>query len=191
MWTGLLVLLVAVIALLAMPVTLSFRLAWPDVADNDVRLGWAFGLVRVNFPTTPAGPDRPSGQQPMDRQAPSSRRKVNVWAAIRQSGFRRRVGRFMGDLWRAVHKRDVRLRVRIGLGDPADTGQLWGAIGPVSGVLGNFRDIAIFIEPEFQEETLALAGSGRIRIVPLQLLYLAVGLGLSPAIWRGLRAMRV
>ena len=186
MLTGLLVFLLVLTALLAIPVTVLFRLSWPDVQENDVHLQWGFGLVRVRLPTKPSESGRTEKQRPT-RPTPEER---NVWAAIQQARFRRRVLRFVGDVWAAIHKHDVRLRMRIGLGDPADTGQLWAAIGPVSGVLASVRTVAIEVEPEFQDETLELAGGGRIRIVPLQLLYLAAALCLSPSIWRGVQAMR-
>lgn len=193
MLTGLLVFLLALTVLLAMPVTVLFRLSWPDVQENDVRLHWGFGLVRVHLPTEPSdaeSAERESERTEKRRPTRPSRDKRNVWAAIQQARFRRRVLRFVGDIWTAIRKHDVRLRMRIGLGDPADTGELWGIIGPVSGMLASVRAVVIEIEPEFQDETLELAGRGRIRIVPLQLLYLAGALCLSPSIWRGVRAMR-
>lgn len=193
MLTGLLVVLLAVTALLAIPVTVLFRLSWPDGGDNAVRLHWAFGLVRVRLPTKPSASepaDRDSGRTDKKRPARPSRGKPDIWAAIRQARFRRRMLRFVGDVWAAIHKHDVRLRMRVGLGDPADTGRLWAAFGPVSGVLASVRSVAIHVEPEFQDQTLELAGRGRLRIVPLQLLCLAGALCLSPSIWRGVRAMR-
>ncbi len=191
--TGILVVLLAVMALLAIPVTVLFRLSWPDVKENDVRLHWVFGLMRVRLlsePSAPGGLPADSGTAQEKRPTRSPGDKAKVWAAIRQTRFRRRVLRFVGDVWTAIRKHDMRLRMRIGLGDPADTGRLWAAVGPVSGMLASVRSVAIEVEPEFNDETLELLGRGRIRIVPLELLYLAVGLCLSPSIWRGVRAMR-
>ena len=193
MLTVLLVLLLAVVAILAIPVTILFRLSWPDVRENDVRLLWAFGLVRARLSGEPKEDEDSRGESDKaeKRTGRTSRKsKTNVWAPLRQSHFRQRARRFMSDVWAAIQKQDVRLRMRIGLDDPADTGQLWAVFGPVSGVLPSAQDVAIRLEPEFQEETLELAGSGGVRIMPLRLIYLAGGLLFSPAIWRGLRAMR-
>ena len=98
--------------------------------------------------------------------------------------------RFIHELWHAIQKRDVSLRIRIGLDDPADTGQLWAILGPVAGMLANVRQASIEIEPEFSVSTFELDSSGTIRIIPLQLLYLILALLLSPAVWRGIRQMR-
>ena len=78
----------------------------------------------------------------------------------------------------------------LGLGDPADTGQLWALMGPVSALSSNLRDAAVHIEPDFNEATLEVDGSGEIRIVPLEFLYLGCGLLVSPSFWRGARLLR-
>jgi hypothetical protein len=111
-------------------------------------------------------------------------------AAIRQPSFRRRLLRFVRDLWRAIHKKNVQLMIRIGLGDPADTGQLWAACGPLSGVLARVRDVRITIMPDFLDSTFEVDSSGTIRVIPLQFATLALGLLLSPSIWRGIMLMR-
>lgn len=82
------------------------------------------------------------------------------------------------------------MHLRIGLGDPADTGQLWALMGPVAGVLANCKGASFEIEPEFYEETFELDSSGRIEFVPLQILYLTIAMLLSPPVWRGIKEMR-
>lgn len=111
-------------------------------------------------------------------------------AAVRYKPFRKRVIRFMRDCWRAIHKQDLTLRVRIGLGDPADTGQLWAVIGPLSATLATVEQASIAIEAEFIEAVFELESSGNIRVVPLRLIALTAGLLLSPPVWQGVSRMR-
>ncbi|MDX1697383.1 MAG: DUF2953 domain-containing protein, partial [Thiohalobacterales bacterium] len=111
-------------------------------------------------------------------------------AAIRQKSFRRRIIRFAGDIWRALHKSNLSLQIRLGLGDPADTGRLWAVVGPVAGILSNTREASIEVMPEFLESTFEMGGSGEIRVIPLQMIYLTAGLLLSPPFWQGIRRMR-
>ena len=111
-------------------------------------------------------------------------------AAIRQAPFRRRMLRFVSDLWRTIHKKNVQLLVRLGLGDPADTGRLWAVLGPLSGMLARFRDIRVTIEPDFLDSTLEVDSSGTIRMIPLQIAIIVFGLLFSPPIWRGIMSMR-
>ena len=190
MLTGLLVVLFVVIALLAIPVELEFSVEWPDDAQNEIVLVWALGLVRVRLPAK--SPEKPpaADEEPPDRKKRGSGKRANVLAAIRQRPFRRRIYRFAGDLWRSVKKENMLVRARLGLGDPADTGRLWAVVGPVSGMLGGLKGVSAVIEPDFADPAFELAGSGKLRVVPLQVVSIATGFLLSPAIWSGIRSMR-
>jgi hypothetical protein len=188
---ALLVVLIAVVALLAIPVTLTFRVAWPETGGNEFQLRWAFGLVNLRLPT-------PFSKTPADTAEAGARRaaklrrgpKPNPFAALRQRPFRQRVLRLVRDLWRAVDRQNLRLYLRIGTGDPAETGQLWAVLGPVSGMLQNLEEGRIRVTPEFVDAVFDFDGSGRVRLIPLRILAITAGLMLSPPIWRGLRAMR-
>jgi len=177
MLTGVLVFLLFLIALMAIPVTLTFQLSWPSVSQENALLEWGFGLVKVRVPAS-------------EPKAHSYGRKTNVLPAVRLKSFRRRIARFIGDLWRAIHKEDLSLRVRVGLGDPADTGQLWAIVGPIAGLLATVQGATIAIEPEFSESTFELNSAGSIRLIPLQLICLTIALLLSPGIWQGVAKIR-
>ena len=192
MLIGAAVLLLFLIAVLAIPVTLRFQVFWRDTLEDDVSLRWAFGLLRLRIPLSRPKKTAPEDERPKktDRVERTPKKKRNFLAALRQKRFRQRVFAFFGDLWRAVHKNDISLRVRLGLGDPADTGQLWAIVGPLAGMLAAAREASIAIEPEFSDATFELETSGSIQIIPLQMIYLALALVFSPAVWHGIRAMR-
>jgi hypothetical protein len=107
-----------------------------------------------------------------------------------QSGFRRRVRRLVGDLVRVIHVGRIRLRMRLGLGDPADTGRLWAVVGPLSALSQALSNADVRIEPEFVEPVLEFRARGRLRVIPLQVLAVAVPFALSPASIRAWRALR-
>lgn len=193
MLTGLVVVLLLLIALLAIPLTLTYRVSWPQGSSNDTRLLWAFGLVRVRIPSRQsriAMAKSDEAEQHAVSVERSSNKKPNVLAALRRKAFRGRIKRFARDMWRAIQKENVILRLRVGLGDPADTGQLWAIFGPLAGAIAHVRELAIDIEPDFFDTTLELDSSGSIRVIPLQMIWLTLGLLLSPPVWRGLREMR-
>jgi hypothetical protein len=190
--TGVMLFLLVIVALLAVPVTLHYRVSWQRAFQGSVNLHWLFGLVRVKLPS-PQPKAASSGKRKSvkkKRKKDASRKQSSPAAAIRSKPFRQRVVRFIREIWCAIHKQNLRLRIRIGLGDPADTGQLWALMGPLSGLLANTREATIEIEPEFVDAVFELDSSGSIRVIPLQLLYLVFGLLLSPSIWRGIRRMR-
>jgi len=189
---GTVIFLSLIVILLAMPVTLTYQFSWKETPSADLRLNWAFGLVRADVSPDLAkpGPDKPEATRKKGARRGKSTGKKNFMAAIRQAPFRRRMFRFVSDLWRTIHKKNVRLLVRLGLGDPADTGRLWAVLGPLSGMLARLRDIRVTIEPDFLDSTLEVDSSGTIRMIPLQVAIIVFGLLFSPPIWRGIMSMR-
>jgi hypothetical protein len=187
-----LVILLVLVALLAAPVTLTYQVSWQQAYQGKMTLYWLFGLVRIQFPiaeTEKTAEERKTAIR-KKRVKKSSAIKSNPIAAIRQKNFRQRIFRFIRDLWQAIHKQNLSFRVRIGLGDPADTGQLWAIIGPLSGMLACVQEASIEIKPEFVDTVFELDSSGNIRFIPLQMIYLVIGLLLSPSIWKGIQQMR-
>ena len=184
--------LLLLVALLAVPVRLSFQVSWRQALHGNVQLYWLFGLVRLQRPLTRPKPPVPelSTDSREKTAAKKSPNQTSPFAVIRQKAFRRRVFRFLRDIWRSIRKQDLSLRVRIGLGDPADTGRLWALIGPVAGLLTEVQEASIEIAPEFTDAVFEFDSSGNIRVIPLQMIYLTFGLLLSPAFWQGLRQKR-
>ena len=78
--------------------------------------------------------------------------------------------------------------MRLGLGDPADTGRLWAVVGPVNAIARS-RGADIRIEPDFLEPVLEIQADGHVAIVPLRILLLATGFVLSPPAIRAWRAL--
>ncbi len=203
MLTALLLTLLLIVALLAIPLSFSFNLSWPQRTHRELELQWAFGLVRLRIPAEepPAVADELEGdelealadeiEKAVERPAAKKKKiRTNFFAVIRQRPFRRRILKFLRDFWQAIHKQELRLYLRIGLDDPADTGQLWAMMGPLAALLANSRNVSYQLVPEFNEETFELQGSGRVEIVPLQLIYLLLAMLFSPAVWRGLKQLR-
>jgi hypothetical protein len=184
--------LIALVALLAVPVRLSYWVSWRRSIQGNVQLHWLFGLVQLQLPLARAKPptmkQKTSGGKKRAR-APSNK-KTNPFGAIRQKAFRQRVFRFVRDIWRSIRKQNLTLHVRIGLGDPADTGRLWAVFGPIAGMLTMVQDASIEISPEFTDAVFELDSSGNIRVVPVQMIYLTFGLLLSPSFWQGLKQIR-
>ncbi|MDH3635573.1 MAG: DUF2953 domain-containing protein [Gammaproteobacteria bacterium] len=187
------IVLLVLLALLAVPVTLTYELNWQQKLRGEARLEWLFGLVRVRLAPPRGNASAPKIKISDDATRPrakTARKKSNPLAALRQKSFRQRTLRFGRDIWRAFRKRDLNLRIRVGLGDPAETGQLWALFGPLSGLLANIEDASIALEPEFIDAVFELDSSGKISVIPLQLLYLVLGLLCSPSFWRGMQRMR-
>ena len=155
-------------------------------------LQWLFGLVRLQLAAPrdeQSAPEEKQIEGSTKHKSKKARKKLKPLAALRQKAFRKRILRFACDLWHAIRTRDLYLRIRVGLGDPADTGQLWALFGPLSGLLANIEDASIELEPGFIDAVFELDSSGKISVIPLQMLYLVLGLLCSPIFWRGMRRM--
>jgi len=186
----------ALLALLAVPIEVAFRAEGIEPLRWEVGIRWLFGAVRLHVPipgsdktdeTTQAKP----GAGKARAKAGKKRGRGNVFAVLRQAAFRRRVYRLLHDVLSAAHFHELRLRLRLGLGDPADTGQLWAVLGPLAAIARNRRNADVRIEPEFIDTALEFRAEGRARLMPLQYLALAAGFVLSPVsirAWRMLHA---
>ena len=176
---------VGLVLLLAVPLEVAFQLDRVEALRGQVSFRWLFGLVRFRLavPRVRPTPPRPEAEPRIARK----RRRGSAGggagrglAVLRQAAFRRRARRFLGELVRAIHVRRLRLLVRLGLGDPADTGWLWALVGPLGAAVGSLRGAEVRIEPDFLDPVLELHSRGRVQVVPLRILALASRFALSP-----------
>jgi DUF2953 family protein len=190
-----LAILLGLAALLAVPLGVAFQLEGLEPFAGRLTIRWLFGLVRVRVAAPgarrpPAEPSaEPKAKRKRARRESRPGRASRVLAVLRQAEFRRRAGRLAADLVRAAHPSRLRLRMRLGLGDPADTGRLWAVVGPLGAASRWLPGADVRIEPEFVEPVLEFEARGRLLVIPLQVLALAVSFALSPASIRAWRAL--
>ena len=194
------ILLGLIIALLAVPIDLAFSIDRTNKVQGYIKVRWLFGLTRftINIPDETktkilkakrkALPEYKT-EKPKEKSAPG-----NLIAVLKQSAFRQRVYRFIKDLLRAIHSHDLQLHLRVGLGDPADTGRLWIFLGPVSALLTNIHSANICIEPEFMDPVFEFQSNGEFRLMPLEFIVLTIAFIFSPPTihaWRTLKQNNV
>lgn len=178
---------------MAVPITVAFRINRIEEIKGQLNFQWLFGLMRfrISIPGT-------AKAEPKHKQKPTKKtrkRKVvgcarGVFALLKQSAFRSYAIRFIKDVSRATHAHDLYLRVRIGLGDPSDTGRLWSLLGPIASIVTNLRSAEVRIEPEFIDPMLEIESHGEIRLIPLQFIALVTVFVVSPTTLRAWRTLR-
>ena len=185
-------LLAAVLLLLAVPLTVVFRVGHAGETRGQLNLSWLFGLVRhrMEYPTSPETTRRPRPKKSKRRGKPRFARGREAVSVFRQAAFRRRAVRFAKDVLSALHARGFYLRLRVGLDDPAETGRLWALLGPLAGAAAAVGAAEIRIAPVFTEPVLEVEGGGEFRLMPLQFIALAVSFAASPATLRALYTVR-
>ena len=186
--------LALVLLLLVVPIDLAFRIERIEGFHGQVSVTWLFGVVRFRIPIPgPANrqPQVKATQQPTKQRPKRKKRRArpNFVAVLRQAEFRQRAYRFARDLIQAVHLQKFRLLMRLGLGDPADTGHLWALVGPLSAMAQRLRSADVRIEPEFMDSVLEVQADGQLRLIPLQFLALTIAFVLSPPSIRAWRTL--
>jgi hypothetical protein len=184
------------IALLAVPIELAFRIDRIKQIHGQVNIRWLFGLVRFSMDVP--GIARPKKakekRKPAAVKESGTRGKrsgsANLFALLKQSSFRRRLLQFIKDLLRATHSQELYLRLRIGLGDPADTGQLWALLGPIAALAANMPSAVVRIEPEFMNPVFEVQSHGKFRLTPLEIIALTIAFVLSSPSLRAWRTLR-
>ena len=187
-----------VMALLAVPVHLAFNVRRLERTEGSATVLWLFGLVRIPVPVKGKPKDAETGGR-LNKQPESpgrSKRKSGgrgfrkFLIVIRNGPFRRRVFRLIGDLAGAVKASGLQFHAVAGLDDPADTGMLWGAAYPLLAALNLPYSGAVSVRPDFTEETFQFAGSGSVRVIPLQVFFIVVFFILSPTTLRMIWILR-
>ncbi len=193
---GVEIFLVCLMVILAMPINLIFSVHKQGAAQWSVVVCWLFGLVRIPMPTMESfgrrrrrKPERPRAIKRIIGSVFGG--KDRIMPVLKSKGFMKRVVRLVKDLMRTVHVHRLGLHARLGLDDPADTGRLWGMVGPLAGLLSDYQSVDVNIEPEFRAETFDLDGEGDIRIIPLQIIFVIVSFLISPATLRAVKTLVV
>lgn len=183
-------LMVGVIALLAVPLEVSFLIRRELKFDGSVTLRWLFGLVKVRLS---AGGESEAGEIPTLRPTRRGSKKSHfdrgILTLLRDGALQRRVLRFVGRVLRAFRIRDVALRLRMGFDDPADTGMLWAVAGPALAALESHPGTDIDLEISFLDACLEGEGRGTVRVIPLELIYVTSLFVVSPPVLSAMRRL--
>ena len=182
--------LAVLLSLLVIPLSLSFSISQNQQLQGYAQIRWLFGLVKfqTHFPgETKAPKHKKSSPTKKSKPHKPGNNGRNFVGLFKQQQFRQHIIKFIKNMLRASHAKDLYLRLRIGLGDPADTGMLWAMMGPVSGMFKNLQGMTVTIEPEFIDAVLEIESHGRFKFIPLQFIALMMAFTLSPVTIRAWR----
>lgn len=188
---ALVALLLLLVVLLAIPAKLYFSLSWPLMANNALRLHWLFGLVNLHLPIKHAGHSagkKQNSNHQVKKRTPAKRKSSPRRDSLAQNRtLLYPMLRFAIRCWQSIEKYEVHLKLRVGLGDPADTGRLFGIVAPLVAVFSQPNEVNVEMVPEFDESVVEVESDGGIGFVPLQLIGLFAYVLIIPAVWRAIR----
>ncbi len=176
------------IGLLAIPIDLRFYLEKEEKLRSQARVEWLYGLIGKDI----------EFKKDKDKSKPKKKKKKKrKWkghsrpflALVRSKGFVRRFIRFLKGIRRIASIRELKLNLRIGLDDPADTAMLFAAIGPATLFVDHFSPIDTRVRPDFEQEVFKGRFSGDLRIVPIKLIKPTLLFVLSPTTIRAVKSM--
>jgi hypothetical protein len=184
----LLAVLAGVLALLAIPADIEFSLHRHEGRQqNRCAVGWLFGALKLRvLPRTKS--KRPHLQAGETR--PRSKGAGRILSPLRSKGYAGRLLRLGRRLLHCIRIHELNLNVRLGLDDPADTGQLWGMLGALAATLRPPSVARIAITPDFAGEAFEIDAQGRVRVIPLQLLVVVLMFVLPPAVRHAERVLK-
>jgi len=167
----------------AIPLEIGFSAA--SGLGLEVRLVWLFGLcdVRVSGRT----PHQPRESRKA-RSPKKGKARPRALSAIFTPDLLPAVARYVRRMSAAIELR-LHARAEVGLGDPADTGELFGILSALTAPLP--KSIRLDLIPSFVEEGLTGEARGSIRFSPLRLLAETLRFALSgPPLRAVVRALR-
>lgn len=171
--------------LLSVPVDLKVILEKDDGVRSRFRLEWMFGLVGKDIHKKRAKP-------PKKKRKPRRLPKVRPFLAVlRNRGFVRGAARFLKDIIRLIRIRELTVDLHLGLPDPADTGLLFGAVGPPTLLVNHLTPARIRIYPDFERATFRGTLRGHLRVLPIQIVARATVFLFSPETLRAVKTMAV
>lgn len=176
----------AIILVLWIPIDVALNVETAATRKVRIRLIWLFGVLTINLP---GGKPRREQRRREDRKSRRRRPKAEqLLAVVHTKGLLAAAVRWLRRLRTAVTMRELRLRVRFGFDDPADTGLFFAAIAPVMWLLRASGLDRFSAEADFEEETLSIDGNVDVRIYPAPIIGASAMFLLSPATLRAAKA---
>ena len=164
-------LLVLLVIILLIPVEAALSLDIHGRPQFRVKMAWFFGLVTREVTGGQPSPPEPERAEEIKRKRRRWRwRPGEILSILRTSGLLRQVFRLVRDIFRLPRLQDLLADLRVGLGDPAETGLLFAVIGPASALLYHRFPNQIRLQPDFTDEAV-LDGYvfGKVRLRPIQM----------------------
>ena len=166
------------VILLAIPVDLIICVEKYSDFKLRVTVRWMFGLM---------GKEISRGKKEPKKEKKRRGSIKPLLAMLKTRGFPGKLFRFIRGVFRCFNVHDLKLNLRVGLGDPAETGLLFALIGPTMVCAGSFSSLDIKVEPDFYQGGLQGYSKADIRAFPLRLVGHLVRFTFSPTTIRAIK----
>ena len=160
-----------IIILLCIPLDVVLRIDVYGRPKFSLRLAWLFGLVGKEIRK---GEKKPEEKKRTAEGKPEPRRRgisaKTVFEFLRTKGLLGQCKRLLKEVFGRFKIKDLRVNLRVGLDNPADTGLFFAISGPAILFMSSLFPHKINIQPAFDEAVLEGYSYGMVRLQPIQLL---------------------
>lgn len=176
------------VCLFSVPINLSFRFDSDDSPPFHMQIGWLFIAIQLGLPAK---------RKSLKKREPRKKKKkkpavARAFLELLSGPLILRFLDLIRKICRAIHLRYLRADLRAGLGEPADTGMLFGAFHSLFPFRRMLDRVHMQWEPDFGDEpVLEGAGEGMVRLRPIALMPAVLGFFVSKQVrqvfWRGFK----
>ena len=155
------------LCLVSIPVDLKLKFDSVESPRFRWRIGWLFNLIELDFPPGKRLPEKRKKRVKRGKK----HRRAHQFLRFCSRPLLLQVLDLIREIHRAAHLKQLHADIRAGLGEPADTGVLFGAVSVMFPFWGMPNTIRMRWEPDFGEEpTLEGTLEGQLRLRPIGLM---------------------
>ncbi len=161
-----------IVFILCVPLDIAFRVDTHGKPKLRMTLTWFFGLVSKEMIKEKKSEPKEKMAE-VKRLAEKKRKRVGViLKMLRTKGLARRFLRLLKDVLSCSEITDFIVDLKVGLGDPAETGLLFGLVGPVTLFVRRSSRRQIIVQPVFDGEPVFECYSYvGVRLWPIRLVF--------------------
>jgi len=177
------ILLFILFLLFIIPVEIVFNYRNFGNPVRRIKISWLFGIVSFPiYPNKTSSKTKKINESPKEKtqKGPGFSKLIKI---LRNGKFTEKTVNTGRQLLGSARAELSSFYLRLGLGDPVDTGILWGLLGPLSGIAYGFTN-KIQIEPDFLDAGFEIDTEGKVSIIPLEIIFIFLGYLLSPVVFK-------
>jgi hypothetical protein len=174
-----------IVLLLSVPVDAALNLDSTAKPRFRLRLVWLFGLLSKELRREKEKPE--VIKKPAKKKATKGRGIAfpTVIRILRTKGLFKQIINLIKSLFSQLKLRELAVNLRIGLGNPPDTGMLFAVIGPTATFLNLPEQYQLRLQPSFADEAVFEGYlRGVLRLQPIGLAWPVLRFALSPVSFR-------
>ena len=156
-----------------------------------LRFSWLFGLVSKEITGGEKKPEEKRKEVEGKRKRGESRKRIRfIFEILRTKDLLRQFKDLVAGILSRLNIRNLKVNLKVGLDNPADTGLLFAVIGPAISFLRFSFPYEITVQPSVDGKAVFAGYSyGKVRLRPIQLVIPLLRFAFSPATIKAIKTL--